>query len=316
MTKNWTPEPWRVVHELEDAFPCIKAGRKHVCSMVDEEDAARIVACVNAMAGIDDPQGFVERANEFAIECAELQTANRELVEALETMVVCYANSGGCVRNEDGYCTEHTSLCPINRALAALERAKGESKQFNCTNCNDTGVVSSCSTDDGTACECVNKQARKDAKDSDTYERMSDELMTERDTRVDELEAIFDALDMEEYDRTWSNLNHPPKRAIEYIEAMEQSNRELVEEAKKWEDLHDAMADALMFEVKRDTYGPTETDPECIKRIIRERNELVEALEELIQNCKPSPEESCLTKRPSLLMLRHAATVLKRAKGE
>ena len=62
MTKNWTPEPWRVVHELEHAFPCVKAGRKHVCSMVDEEDADRIVACVNAMQGVDDPQGLVERA--------------------------------------------------------------------------------------------------------------------------------------------------------------------------------------------------------------------------------------------------------------
>ncbi len=130
MTKNWT-------HTHENCRNIVRNSDGVTIAILpfgdaENKDAARIVACVNALAGVDDPQGFVERA-------------------------------------------------------------------------------------------------KKDAKDSDTYKRMSDELMTERDIRVDELEAIFDALGMEEYDRTWSNLNHPPKRAIEYIEAMAQSNRELVE---------------------------------------------------------------------------------------
>lgn len=54
-------------------------------------------------------------------------------------------------------------------------------------------------------------------------------------------------------------------------------------EASKWQSLHDELADVIMFEVNRDSYGPTETDAECIKRIIRERNEIVEALEGMLK---------------------------------
>ena len=51
------------------------------------------------------------------------------------------------------------------------------------------------------------------------------------------------------------------------------------EESKKWENLYDELFNEIMFENERDSYGPTETAPECIKRIIKERDELKTKLE-------------------------------------
>lgn len=43
-------------------------------------------------------------------------------------------------------------------------------------------------------------------------------------------------------------------------------------EATKWIELYDALYDPIMFEQKRDGIGPTETDVECIRRIIKDRD--------------------------------------------
>lgn len=58
------------------------------------------------------------------------------------------------------------------------------------------------------------------------------------------------------------------------LAALRAHEAELRAEARKWEALHDELANAIMFEVQRDSYGPTETDAEAIKRIIKERDEL------------------------------------------
>jgi hypothetical protein len=154
MTKNWTPEPnnlAEVVGRSEASFEMnghrftIKGyvGGQCMNTMQANDESrkktvARIVACVNALAGVDDPQAFVERAkiNEAALiasdgteitsdELAELQhlrQSNRELVEALEKaeQLLGFAedNTGGDVCERIGKA----------RAImtAALKRAKGE----------------------------------------------------------------------------------------------------------------------------------------------------------------------------------------------
>jgi hypothetical protein len=53
MTKNWRPEPW---------------GKRSPCeygSMMNDQDYERAKDCVNAMAGVDDPQAFVERVRKI-----------------------------------------------------------------------------------------------------------------------------------------------------------------------------------------------------------------------------------------------------------
>lgn len=60
------PYPWtyfksRTLIRIETAMSSPEPGI-HICSLVkaNETDAKRIVECVNAMYGIDDPQGLVE----------------------------------------------------------------------------------------------------------------------------------------------------------------------------------------------------------------------------------------------------------------
>jgi hypothetical protein len=71
--QNWTPEPWEV-DTVEDgpSGDVIARGMRQVggsginkgieIEMFEEADADRIVACVNAMAGIEDPEEFVRTA--------------------------------------------------------------------------------------------------------------------------------------------------------------------------------------------------------------------------------------------------------------
>ena len=59
-----TPEPWEVLKD--ETYPevvFIKSdGGPFVSGDIEEANAARIVQCVNACAGIDDPHGAIELA--------------------------------------------------------------------------------------------------------------------------------------------------------------------------------------------------------------------------------------------------------------
>lgn len=44
-------------------------------------------------------------------------------------------------------------------------------------------------------------------------------------------------------------------------------------ESDKWEKAYDEILDPIMFEIKRDSVAPLETEAQCIERIIKERNE-------------------------------------------
>lgn len=54
-------------------------------------------------------------------------------------------------------------------------------------------------------------------------------------------------------------------------------------EAAKWERLHDELYAEIASEHRRDEYGETETAAECVRRIIRERDELRAQLDEYEQ---------------------------------
>lgn len=62
MDTTHTPEPWRVDHNGftlvgNDVVLGSLGGCPGTSSQEDDANAARIVACVNAMAGIKDPEG-------------------------------------------------------------------------------------------------------------------------------------------------------------------------------------------------------------------------------------------------------------------
>lgn len=67
------------------------------------------------------------------------------------------------------------------------------------------------------------------------------------------------------------------------IIAQDKAIRELRAEAAKWERLHDELYAEIASEHRRDEYGETETAAECVKRVIRERDELCAKIEEYEQ---------------------------------
>lgn len=68
-----------------------------------------------------------------------------------------------------------------------------------------------------------------------------------------------------------------------HARTLEQQRDAALAEAKKWEGLYDEVEAIYMLEVQRNSIGPTETDAECIKRIIEERESLREQLKTLRQ---------------------------------
>lgn len=59
--------------------------------------------------------------------------------------------------------------------------------------------------------------------------------------------------------------------------------RQLRTEAAKWERLHDELYAEIASEHRRDEYGETETAAECVRRVLRERDELRAAAPELVE---------------------------------
>lgn len=95
-----TPEPWRIFSSAQPS--CIVDDAGDICRARSPLDAARIVACVNACAGMDDPSA----------EIARLRAQRTELAKALRACVDNYYNSEG----------DEQSCAKAGRAaLAALE---------------------------------------------------------------------------------------------------------------------------------------------------------------------------------------------------
>jgi hypothetical protein len=71
MSTTHYPEPWNFIHnshyyeiQSEDRNVISVFGNEHHSAGIGacEATAARIVACVNALAGIEDPEAFVKEA--------------------------------------------------------------------------------------------------------------------------------------------------------------------------------------------------------------------------------------------------------------
>ena len=65
-----TPEPWRAEWQPGQTpkhtyTHCVMYGDDSLCDTLTKADAYRIVACVNALAGVADPAAFVEEAREL-----------------------------------------------------------------------------------------------------------------------------------------------------------------------------------------------------------------------------------------------------------
>lgn len=98
------PEPWRVFSSAQPS--CIVDDAGDICRARSPLDAARIVACVNACAGMDDPAAEIalmrlagERlATDYANADAEaviLREQRDSLAAALRACVDNYYNCGG-----------------------------------------------------------------------------------------------------------------------------------------------------------------------------------------------------------------------------
>ena len=125
MNTKHTPEPWERVHGIivQSPFQKIPNGTRSltICRtdnprMGEQEEGAnakRIVDCVNACAGMDDP----------AKEIASLKETNADLLAALESFL--RAPSVG----SDGPGSHTIVVQGFNRraAQAAITKAKGES---------------------------------------------------------------------------------------------------------------------------------------------------------------------------------------------
>ena len=101
-----TPEPWelRKMHGTEMWGAKSHISDWFVFEFALEKDAARIVACVNACAGMDDPAAEIER----------LRAERGELLAALENLIA-WANI------KDGSPSQQLR----DDAMTAIAKAKG-----------------------------------------------------------------------------------------------------------------------------------------------------------------------------------------------
>ncbi len=87
MSKH-TPEPWK----LEDPRTAFDANWS-VIFVSNQKDAPRIIACVNACAGMEDPQAEID----------QLRTERDELMKALEKFTILnpahYKDIAGLINN-------------------------------------------------------------------------------------------------------------------------------------------------------------------------------------------------------------------------
>lgn len=82
-TEKHTPGPWRIRTDLPQPVIASEAGQ-YVVAIPSEVNAARIVACVNAMEGIENPSNH--RATWDAIQHLELDKYHN-LKEVIQNMI-------------------------------------------------------------------------------------------------------------------------------------------------------------------------------------------------------------------------------------
>lgn len=92
MTQKHTLEPWEVEGQFYDAHRIVDTNGVPICQLWykdespmpnQESNAARIVACVNAMAGIDDPETWMKTTKEVLEGNLKLQANWSNVIEQL-----------------------------------------------------------------------------------------------------------------------------------------------------------------------------------------------------------------------------------------
>ena len=137
-----TPEPWTESAKEIDGEPTdvnyrsIKAGCGYhhegdeskgfeLTGYISPEDSARIVACVNACAGIDDPVQHMESMRVMRIDYASL-TAKADFLEAQrDELLTALKEARGYIQGMPGR-NRSTFLNEIDTAIANAEKGVGE----------------------------------------------------------------------------------------------------------------------------------------------------------------------------------------------
>lgn len=150
-----TPEPWRAEWQPGQTpkhtyTHCVMCGDDSLCDTLTKADACRIVACVNALAGVSDPAAQVARWKVME----EAEAVMRSRIKALETFIDDYGsyNDGcGCCGEGSNVRKEYErdpDIVSTARALAALAAKGGREPNSHldrvlntnpkCEQCGDT----------------------------------------------------------------------------------------------------------------------------------------------------------------------------------
>lgn len=105
---KYTPEPWFVVEFA--GYHHIQDGKFYEDSNLLDEDkclrapqnAARIVECVNALAGIDNPKEWVEKSKLVGNVVIRQQSEIEQLKKSLNNLSFMAQTSGGTAGKDDG----------------------------------------------------------------------------------------------------------------------------------------------------------------------------------------------------------------------
>jgi len=102
-----TPEPWRAEWQPGQTpnhtyTHCVMCGDDSLCDTLTKADAYRIVACVNALAGVADPDAQVTKWRAIEAAAREFVAANDEIcgsfdgsMEKLDDLRQVLAAKGG-----------------------------------------------------------------------------------------------------------------------------------------------------------------------------------------------------------------------------
>lgn len=122
-----TPEPWVIAEGITHIWIRDNDGGDTVFALHREDDrdaeanARRIVACVNACAGIDDPAQYIAVARGLADDAEVILDLNEAMENALrECLAVLHPGVVGLIGNYHGDAASAEAARAVNNAKAAI----------------------------------------------------------------------------------------------------------------------------------------------------------------------------------------------------
>lgn len=142
MSTTHTPEPWICDLASEFIMDGDQPWSEAICQFFNEQEgpfenkdanAARIVACVNAMAGVEDPERFRKERDEFLAALKELVELKEtsEKIKARAQAFITAKDNGDTVDLEDDYLIAMKTNYDLRRSLA-WQRAKEVIEGLTC----------------------------------------------------------------------------------------------------------------------------------------------------------------------------------------